>query len=316
MKNPSSKRQQGAALLMMMLALIAISSALAYQYLGEMNQKLKRQNNEQTVQSLLLAKENLLTFAASEPQIYGFNNDGTPKSDTLVPGVGHLPCPDFDNDGDPDGNNCNTSLNDIIGRLPHQQTGNYFLFSEHMSKSMSDVGGNESIWYAISGYSGLNPDFRTVGGGTSGGVTKPRKEPLNNNIVETLRTKSCGAGVLCLDNKPVVALLIIAGSSLSNQSRNNPLDYKQFLDSDNGDSDPWRFISAPSLNTCTLAGKNLFGSQCFNDRVLAITIDDWKAAMWQRVRSDKDWKSMCEGSLSSTHWLVRNEWLSVSGICN
>ena len=319
MKNPSVQRQQGAALLMMMLALFAISSALAYQFLGDLGQKLKRQNNEKVVETLLLAKESLLAFAASEPQIYGFESNGTPKSDNSVPGIGHFPCPDFDHNGAPDGNNCNSSINNVIGRLPHQQNSqsrDYFLFSEHMSKSIGDFGGNESIWYAVTGYSGLDTDFRTVSGGTSGGITKPRKEPLNNNIVETLRSKSCGNGVLCLDGKPIIAVLIIAGNVLINQNRSSSLDYKQFIDLDNGDNDPWRFISVPVSNTCTLAGKTLYGSQCFNDRVLAITIDEWKAVMLQRVRADKDWKNMCEGKLSSDHWLMRNQWNSVTGICN
>jgi peptidoglycan/LPS O-acetylase OafA/YrhL len=66
MKNPSQHPQRGAALLMMMLALIAISSALSYQYFGNLNQKLKRQNVQEVVAVLEEVKENLLVFSSSQ----------------------------------------------------------------------------------------------------------------------------------------------------------------------------------------------------------------------------------------------------------
>lgn len=295
--------QKGAVLLIFIAALVMSMAWLSYALLGDLGQKLKRQQAQDVGMVLAEAKENLLVFAASEPDLYDSST-----------GIGHLPCPDFDNNGSPDGNNCNTNLNNVVGRLPHQQTTNYFLFSEYMSKSLDSLSSSKSIWYAISGYSGLTPDFRTVNDGP-----KPRKVPLNSSVVNTISLKSCGNGIVCLDGKPVVAVLIAAGAPLSTQTgrSSSPTDFRQYLDSSNADNDLYNFVSSFPSNQNCLTGKV---TDCFNDKVIAITIEEWVNAMERRVKSEfADLSTtLCSSSwrtTHTTHWAVVNEWYNVTAIC-
>lgn len=318
----SRQAQQGGALLMMVLAIVIISTALSYQYFKDVNQKLKRQNNEAVNKVLLEAKESLLAFAAAEPHIYS-NNDP-------VPGIGHFPCPDFDGDGKPNGTSCNGPAEKVLGRFPYQQTGNYYVFSAATSKHLAHGDGRDSIWYALTGHSSLTPDFRMVNGGTG----KPRKEPLNSGVVAQLLLKDCDDdGVICFNGEPVVAVLALAGTALPGQSRssaNLKNDYQQYLEQP---SAPWQFSNTPMIDQC--GGKEL--KDCFNDKVIAITVKDWVDAMEKSITADTHtFSRLClstyppgtqlalqsqdeQGNtqiqlldpLPNNHWLLRNKWQDV-----
>lgn len=300
-KNKQHYHQAGVSLLMMLLALITLTSALSYHYFSEANEKLKRKNTETSLDALFEAKQNLLYFAGSEPalykKIYTPNNQADGKNHPVaphdydinadIPGVGHLPCPDLNNDTSPDSTNCNTAnINSIVGRLPQLQKAKYYYFSDQMNVKKGDAAGAESIWYAISGFSGMMPDFRLVNG--SG---KPRKEPLNSREVAKLADLSCGNGVVCLDGRPVVAVLVLAGPVLTHQSRATDDEKKAFtnyLESVDA-ADPWNFYSQPDMSLCAEADAR----QCFNDKVIAITINDWIEAMEKRVKSDDRIYQLC-----------------------
>lgn len=332
MKNPSYQRQQGAALLMMMLALIALSSALAYQYLGEMNQKLKRQNIESASQVLLAAKENLLIFAASQPDLYSNNS--------TIPGVGYMLPPDFDNNGEMGivGSNgisidtwYNTRPDNIIGRMPamSKKSNGMFFYERTCSNGQCDDG-VDPLWLVVSGRSGignLRMQERDTPLNSNTLLTQLKliKQTQNETIIidgeakvveKTTFTKEADAcsttGIVCVDDFPVVAVIIAAGKPLQSQNRTNKLDYKQYLDADNADDNRYNFVSRlPSNYSCSSKQSDA----CFNDRLVAIKAEDWILTMEQRVKSDANWKSLCEGTLTSSHWLVVNQWKSVLGIC-
>lgn len=297
MKNPSSKRQQGAALLMMMLALIAISSALAYQYLGEMNQKLKRQSAQEIGVALEEAKQNLLAFAASIPELYDVNT-----------GVGYMPTPDFDNDGRQGSFSelpniwYNTNNNNVIGRLPsfNKNSNSFYFMPRQCASSGSacvDEGAN-SIWVAFSGRTG-NGDLRLQA--KSKLNTNYLKENLDGNSDSHLTASDCNIqGIVCVDGIPVVAVLIVAGAPLSNQTARStsPNDFRQYLDSKNADNDIYNFVSRfPSDQVCSSSNT----SDCFNDRVLAITYEDWLNAMLPKVLP------YCS-AMNKPAWFTSNNW--------
>lgn len=320
------RHQRGAILLMMAAAMIMLASWLAYQLLSAGKHASERDRASDVSRALAQAKENLLAFAVSEPEIYGYDNLG-PKAAQNVPGVGHFPCPDFNADGAPDGNNCNASAVTVIGRVPHDQApsainGNmdYFLFSADMAPGQGDGAGAYSIWYAVSGAAGMMPDFRTVNQGLL-----PRKEPLNSTVVQGLSAMACGNGVLCVDGTPVVAVLVAAGVPLAGQDRSAGV-YGGFLDMANGDNDPWNLISRfPVGQVC--AADAARPELCFNDRVLTITVNDWVGATEARVRSSLDWQGDADtdGTINcrdadwltanAAHWAIRNQWQTVSNIC-
>lgn len=334
MKNPSVQRQQGAALLMMMLALIAISSALAYQFLGDLGQKLKRQNLDGSSKSMLQAKENLLIFSASLPDLYPEN-----KLDD-VRGIGYVLPPDFDNNGEMGiaGTNgisidtwVNTRTDNVIGRMPaiSKKSKGIFIYDRVCQNGVCDDD-NDPLWLAVSGRSGTgNLRFQDrdspLNSNTLLTQLKLKRSTVNQTIVlngkeETIqRTElvkdgdSCTTqGIICIDNFPVVGVIIASGKPIQSQNRTNKTDYKQYLDLENSDTNLYNFSTRlPTGYVC--ASKKV--EDCFNDRLLAIKAEDWIMVMEQRVKSDKDWKSMCNGTLSSKHWLMRNKWKDVSGIC-
>lgn len=321
MKNPSYQRQQGAALLMMMLALIALSSALAYQYLSDLTQKIKRQNVQEVGQQLSDAKEKLLLFAEMQPSIYNSVNLEE------VSGIGYLPAPDFDNDGRMGlglaNLNTNTNSNNVIGLFPSVKDGNsgtgvgYFLFGFRngciQSEPQSCTKDSSMLWYAMSGRSNSPGDIRLTSRRTGVNTRALNSNTLRNelmlNLDGTPMANACTtAGIVCVDGQPVVAVLIAAGTPLLGQDRSSALlNFGNYLDMANADSDLYNFVSRyVSGQVCVNDMQN--SEKCFNDRVLTITYTDWKVAMEQRVKTDENFVALCSGSLSNNHWLKRNGW--------
>jgi hypothetical protein len=315
MKQSKLKYQRGAALLLIAAAMIVSAAALSYALLGDLGAKLKRQNAQEVAQALAEAKESLLTFATMQPDIYA-NTDIT-----QVSGIGYLPAPDFDNDGRMGtvaSAWSNTPATAVVGRLPALSLDiNPFYFYTRSCPTAGTPCANDdnliSIWYAMSGRSipttSKNGDPRLA----------RRDEPLNSITLMTqldgnangiLDAGDCNTvGVVCLDNMPVVAVLMAAGVPLSTQVNRvtNPLDFTQYLDMNNSDADLYNFISRfPVGQVCPIDATR--PDRCFNDQVIAITYTDWKVAMERRVKEDEKYPDLCAGKLSANHWLSRNEW--------
>jgi hypothetical protein len=317
--NQVKPHQQGAALLVFIAALVMTLALLSYALLGDLGQKLKRQQAQDVGMVLAEAKENLLAFAASIPELYPNNCNGNSC------GVGYLPSPDGDNDGSPDGN---SSV--ILGRLPSRQTGMYFFFHHRESTPTGSwLDTPYSIWYAIPATMGVGVGALNIRAMSS---TFNNVKPLNSNVLtqkfNALPNATCKveAEGICLDSNgsgtaattsPVVALLIYAGSPLTGQNRpsNSAADY---LDMSNSDGDRVFVRSFPVGQTCSSNLGN--SSSCFNDIVLPITLSDWTYAMESRVKSEFANLSttLCSASwraANATHWTVVNQWHTVTNIC-
>lgn len=298
MKSPSNQRQQGAALLMMMLALIAISSALAYQFLGEMNQKLKRQSAQEIGVALEEAKQNLLAFAASIPELYPTSCGGAPC------GVGFFPTPDVSNTGGPAGN---TSA--ILGRLPSRQSGgNYFFFHPRDKSSSGWLDTPFSIWYALPFTMGVSPNTLNIQADSNLSSKKPLNSTTLKTFLDANKAALCSGTTngICLDANgsgtassidSVVALLIYTGTPLTNQTgrpSNSATDYLEF---ENADGDNLFSKQIPQGQSCSSQKIE----DCFNDRVLAITYEDWVNAMLPKVLP------YCSAT-NKPAWFTSNNW--------
>jgi hypothetical protein len=291
MKNPSYQRQQGAALLMMMLALIAISSALAYQYFGNLNQKLKRQNVQEVGAVLAEAKENLLIFAENIPEIYAavISSEKSP---------GFLLCPDMRSLSDPQSGyssgSCAWGTSNAIGRLPASKAGSgaeYFYFWSGEKNT------GLSIWYAIA-------DEYRYGATGSGSI-------YGNNINPVYGGLSPFASSMTLDGNAVAAVVIAAGDPLALQlgrNREQPASnqWPQFLESPSGGATVASFLSRPAVVTIP-----------FNDRVVGVSQTEFNDRMKRKVcslASNSNWCSVTEFSaLPATHWFKRFEWADSNG---
>jgi hypothetical protein len=315
--------QRGAALLLIAAAMIIGASVLSYQVLGNLGAKLKRQNAQEVGQRLSQAKESLLTFAAMQPDIYPSLILGN------IPGVGYLPPPDFDNDGrmgtfNPTSFWYNTNNNNVTGRLPaFHNDANPFYFYTRSCTALGTVCANDdntiSIWAAMTGRNGAG-NLRL----------QQRIEPLNSNTLLTQldidafgnpnSVNTCATqGIVCLDGRPVVAVLIAADVPLSTQTGRPSNVVAQYLDMANSDANLYNFISRfPAGQTCAVDANR--PELCFNDHVIAITYADWVQAMEARVRSEFTNLSTSLCSVTGraamlTHWAVRNQWQLVPSIC-
>ena len=251
MKNPSVQREQGAALLMMMLALIAISSALAYQFLGDLGQKLKRQNNQSLVQGIIEAKENLLVFATSIPDLYG---------DEKSPGF--LLCPDMNplthsSSGTSSGS-CSWSNSNAIGRLPSKVgSGMGFFYFSQAEKS-----GGPSIWYAI------DDEYRYCLNGTP---CFDKTNPLN--IAPTMK----------IGTTPIVAIVIAAGVPLSGNINGQVKTQQRDITQSAQSQWPEYIESLQSQNPPVFINKKQNMSYVYNDQVIFITKDEFDARVKAKV---------------------------------
>lgn len=320
--NQVKPHQQGAALLVFIAALVMTLALLSYALLGDLGQKLKRQQAQDVGMVLAEAKENLLVFSSSQPEIYPTECSGSC-------GVGYFPTPDFDNDGRPGVNSelpniwFNTNVNNVIGRIPakHNNTSPfYFLLRECTEPGeLCKDEGSSSIWVAFSS---------RIGDGDLRIQRRSSFRPLNSNTVKmmldrnsdsVLNVDDCGNGIVCLDGKPIVAVLIAAGKPLGTQTdrSSSPNDFRQYLDSSNADNDLYNFVSVFPSNQFCPTGKL---TDCFNDKVNVITFDDWAIAMESRVKSGfADLSTtLCSASwraANATHWTVVNQWHTVTNIC-
>ena len=295
--------QGGAALLLIAAAMIVAASVLSYQLLGGLGAKLKRQNAQEMSQALADAKENLLVFAASLPELYDVNT-----------GIGYMPTPDFDNDGR-QGNFSelpniwyNTNNNNVIGRLPalNKNTNPFYFMSRQCAANGSSCvdEGTTSLWVAFSGRAG-NGDLRLQNKSKLNATDL--KINLDANADGLLSAADCNTkGIVCVDNVPVVAVVIAAGEPLVDQTTRHTAatNFAQYLDMNNADANLYRFVSRfPAGQTCDVDnnGQPDDNRLCFNDRVVSITYDEWTLAM-ERVA-----RQYCSVPIKPA-WFTTNEW--------
>ncbi|TAJ91442.1 MAG: hypothetical protein EPO31_14665 [Gammaproteobacteria bacterium] len=134
---PRRGRQTGAALLALVFVVVAASTYLLVLRLNAANRPYQRE--QQTVAGLNEAKQALIAYALSFPDLSG-------TLDTNAPGPGYMPCPDVDNDGSPDPKPFTSSCENILGRITRNKLG---------ANDYTDNTG-ERFWYALS------PNFGNV----------------------------------------------------------------------------------------------------------------------------------------------------------
>jgi len=244
---------QGGFALIALLALAALISAfLIASALNFTSAGISNEREDRSMSALRKAKAALIAYAANEQwQLY--KTPGT----YFQPGA--LPCPDQDDDGDPDCTGSTTAS--MIGRLPFKTLG---------IDDLRDASG-ERLWYALS------HDFRKMR------CTVPPAAPVNG----CTRINSDTLGQLTVTGTApasnVVAVLFAPGAALSTQNRpsdpldpahNSPTNYLEGFNLDN------------PLNVNYVFTSNALPSDTFNDRVLVITQADLMAAVEPAVAAN------------------------------
>ncbi|MDP2282808.1 MAG: hypothetical protein Q8L06_01620 [Pseudohongiella sp.] len=181
MKPLYTKRQQGVVLIALFLVLFAIAATVMLSALNVRGVTRDLSRNQQ----LADAKQALIAFAMSVPDLYNM-------------GPGRLPCPDTDNDGEP---NSPCAAN-TPGRLPALVT---LTAPSTFVISPIAAGTDQQFWYAVSPAYKMNP-----------------AQILNANSI----------GQLTLDTaNDIVAVIIDADTTLAGQTRPNNLAANYLEDS-------------------------------------------------------------------------------------
>lgn len=320
MKRSSGYYQQGSILLMLTATLVLGLAWLSYQIYGQLGSKLKKQNAQEVMQVLNDAKQNLLAFSTNMPSLY-------PNScaSGAACGIGFFPTPDVNNTGAPAG-----TTGSILGRLPARQQGaNYFFFHvRDIATTGTFLDSPYPIWYVLPSTMGvgLNTVNLQVDSNLS---TKPI---LNSNTLAAVMNLNPNAvcrvpNGVCLDSSgagtsastsPVVALLIYAGGPLVSQVNRPSNNASDYLDMSNADGDNVFLQQFPVGQVCQQDPNQ--PSACFNDQVVAITLQDWQNAMESRVRAEFGdlTTTLCDATwrnANTTHWAVVNRWYDVTNLC-
>jgi len=188
-----ARTQGGIMVIAIMLILVAGSSYMLVKKFNANAQKARA--DVKTMEALKTAKQALIGYAVTYPDDPGL--DGGP---------GYLPCPDTNNDGQPEGN-CSDATGSTIGRLPHGYT----------RLGISDLrdGSGERLWYAISENYRYGPN-KTI--------------PLNSDTEGTLE----------VDNvNDIVAIVFAPREPVSGQNSRGSMaeDIEDYLEGENANLD-------------------------------------------------------------------------------
>jgi hypothetical protein len=257
--NQVKSYQQGAVLLVFIAALVMTLAWLSYGLLGDLGQKLKRQQAQDVGMVLAEAKENLLVFAESIPELYA----GTTGARQAI---GYLPCPDAASlDASTTGSSGTCSwatgaVNYSLGRFPGQKfSGESFFFSIH------EKNGGHSIWYAV------DDNYRYCGNGT-------RCFAYTNPTTLT--------PTMTLDGNQVAAVIIVANSPVSGQV--NGTVKNQLRDSTEITRLQWDEYLESLVTTSpspTFVSRRPTNSNVFNDQIIGITKNELDARIKHKVCS-------------------------------
>ena len=190
--------QRGVALLVLMLVLVVGSSYMLVSRMNEYAQAYARESRTQ--EALGEAKRALLSYAMNYPDLRG----------NEAKGPGFLPCPDQDDDGNPE--NCGNSVSATVrfGRLPFRILG----FDD-----LRDSSGSR-FWY---------------------GVSENFKNTLTDNTVINSETP----GMLSVDGaNDVVAVILAPGEPVASQTARPSNDGADYLEDDNATDGDGSFVSA------------------------------------------------------------------------
>ncbi|MBY4676525.1 hypothetical protein [Marinobacterium arenosum] len=273
-------KQQGYVLLVILALMMAGGAGYFVSTVNETAIQSEAGRNKDILKQLRNARDRLLTYAATHPEVYG---DTTP-----TPGPGYFPCPDQDNNRWTDGS-CSDEV--AIGRLPEKigSRGVNFL-PEGLDRQL--------VWYA------LDSNYSYQGGDSRCDAPMSNKDPIDR--CEPLNHDAPSSRITLNGKSDYVALLFYAGMAQGGQDRGTSNDVTDFLDGGNADGDG-DFFSVQAGND-------------INDLVVGITKAEWLALMRKRLVQDISDNGGCDGGLADTdHWFSRNQWADdsvISGRCN
>lgn len=293
--------QRGVALVLLVIGLVIGLGAFLMTGLGRNETKLSREQITQN--SLRQAKEALLAYAVSWPNIRADQDPGG-----QMRGPGFLPCPDRTNNGANAGNcgvaDGSSSQANRLGRLPFRTLG------------LPDIrdGSGERLWYAVS--SKYKPNFPNydinpdTGLGTIT-VRAPDGTVLHDGTNTSLYAAQAGGvvAVVFAPGEPIERWNDAGGSSRTMQDRGcgvvgcdsygicnavtaprcNPINYLEKAWGLGGDEDNADFVDRNDTRTGNGNGfingpiVRMDGSVAVNDRLIYITYDEIMKAIMQRL---------------------------------
>ena len=290
--NSQAGAQQSGFVILMGLLILVLGAAAWYGLVGgKKSESMKAEVQSEYIANLQYVKERMLTYAVLHPEIFD-------KGDVYNPGIGYFPCPDTSGDGISNtGTSCSQPNNlYTLGWVPQKLSKkNFSLLSSKQNIE------NKRYWFAV--------DTRFLVDATKYHYDNfTRFAPLNiktPSLVDTTGNSNCDGTPgnpitstcippLTLDGQQdIVMVLFYAGDTSTDEiSFRNLADATSYTGAAAGQiqyylEQPNMKIPA-SLNTSEtgefISKSN--GVDPFNDYVIAITREEWNAAMLSRVAKD------------------------------
>lgn len=247
-QKPQSK-QEGFMVLLIMLMLV-LGAAVWFGTISSLRaQHMQIEMHDEHIRELHQIKQKMLAFAVMQPEVYYTEASGSPNFDQ-IPGPGYFPCPDTDGDGLPNNgpsSPCGSNDGFVTGIVPIKSSDNRYTFINSPEDS-------SLYWFSI--------DSRFV---TSNSVSSHRFLPLN-------LVSPANANLTVDGRDDIVMVLFYAGDPLAGQNRSS-VAQNAYLDQGNADNNSAFFTKDGN-------------SYVFNDYVISITLDEWRAAILSRVSKD------------------------------
>lgn len=283
--NRPVKSKQFGFVVLMSLLLLVVGASIWFVTSGNIrSETIKLSNQSKHISDLQKIKERMLTYAVLQPELFA---TGFILGSTFIPGPGYFPCPDTSNDaaGEMDASCGNDVTNNVVvGMIPNKDTARFFTFNSNPREQAR-------YWMALDPrYAVVNTAYNNVGGS---GFAVQRYAPLNSNDPSLASLTLDGVG-------DYVMVLMYSGEPLAGQNQANTggtVDNFLELENSNGNTN---FISV---------GPN---RRLFNDYVIGITREEWRAVMLSRVTDDinqDDVPDLCVslneptlGVVDTPHW--------------
>ncbi len=295
--NSQAGAQQSGFVILMGLLILVLGAAAWYGSVGgKKSESMKAEVQSEYIANLQYVKERMLTYAVLHPEIFD-------KGDVYNPGIGYFPCPDTSGDGISNtGTSCSQPNNlYTLGWVPQKLSKkNFSLLSSKQNIE------NKRYWFAV--------DTRFLVDATKYHYDNfTRFAPLNiktPSLVDTTGNSNCDGTPgnpitstcippLTLDGQQdIVMVLFYAGdtgdTSTDEISFRNLADATSYTGAAAGQIE--YYLEQPSMNIPSYSASypaqtGVFiskgnGVDPFNDYVIAITREEWNAAMLSRVAQD------------------------------
>ncbi len=294
-----ASKQSGFVILMALLVLVLGAAAWYGSIGGKKSESMKSDLQTEHMANLQHIKERMLAYALLNPEIFD-------AADTSTPGPGYFPCPDPWGLGKTGtGMYCSDSyMNDMytIGWVPQKIGKRNFSFLSSSQKIE-----NRRYWFAVDTrflVDGNRYDHRTISNrfaplnintpslvdaSLSRWPARDADDPRYCNQTPASNNAPGCVPPLTLDGKgDIVMVLFYAGEPLGKKQERRHTRMTQ------ASSNIRMYLEQPSsAYSTTIKGPGTFiskgnGTDPFNDSVIAITRDEWNAAMLSRVAKDVD----------------------------